>query len=368
MLKKYKWGIYVMALIRMKTHHLKKGMVIKSDVYNKAGVILVPEGTPVTAEVFELLTKHFIDDVIIDYVAETSSISAMSEERKRIRQKRLQDFVKTYHIAEETLSQNLRDVVTKDKDLDIPTLLHLLHSVINKAEEDLNLLDMLHSMQKDSNTLYSHSINVALYAQLLARWVKLDPEEVELVSLAGLLHDIGHMKYPEDEKIPFTLHDGMERRCHEQHPTLGYRLLQGKNVDYRIKQAVLTHHERFDESGFPLGVSFVNINQITRILSIADSYATLITEEKGHPALSPFEAMKQLQETDYKKYDYNFLTTFIEHVSQNYIQHEVLLTDGRVGIILMINKTNLTKPLVQIGNLFVDLAKQKDISILKILI
>lgn len=356
-----------MALIRMKTHHLKKGMVIKSDVYNRAGVVLVTEGTPVTNEVFELLTKHFIDDVIIEYTPEPTPVSGINEGKLLLRQKRLQEFTKAYHIAEETLSQNLRDIVMQDKDVDIPALLHLLHSVISKAEEELSLFDMLHNMQKDSNTLYSHSINVSLYAQLLARWGGLDSEEIELVSLAGLLHDIGHLQYPESDKIPFTLHDGLAKNCHEQHPTLGYRLLQNKNIDYRIKQCVLTHHERFDESGFPLGVSFININQITRVLSIADSYATLITEEPGHAALTPFEALKQLQETDYKKYDYNFLTTFIKHVSQNYVQHEVLLTDGRIGTILMINKADLTRPLVQIDNLFMDLSKQKDLKIEKIL-
>lgn len=357
-----------MALIRMKTHHLKKGMIINADVYNRAGVILVPKGTPVTSEVFELLTKHFIDDVIIDYTLEPATISGISEEKTLLRKKRLQDFTRAYHVAEETLSQNLRDIVMQDKEVDIPALLNLLHNVINNASDDLSLFDMLHSMQTDSNTLYSHSINVSLYSQLLARWVGLNPEEIELVSLAGLLHDIGHMKYPESDEVPFTLHDELAKNCHEQHPTLGYRLLQNKTIDYRIKQAVLTHHERFDESGFPLGVSFVNINQITRILSIADSYVTLITEEAGYPAFTPFDALKQLQETDYKKYDYKFLTTFIGHVSQNYIQHDVLLTDGRTGTILMINKNDLTRPLVQVGNLFVDLAKQKDLKIEKILL
>ena len=357
-----------MALIRMKTHHLKKGMVIKSDVYNRSGVILVPDGTPVTGEVFELLTKHFIDEVIIDYVTEPASVTDIGSGRKLINQKKIREFHRTYKVAEETLSQNLKDIILKDKEVDIPALLGLLQNVISKADNELSLLDLLHSMQQDSDTLYSHAINVSLYAQLLARWVTLSPEEIELVSLAGLLHDIGHMKYPDSEDTPFTLHDGMAKGCHEQHPTLGYRLLQNKNIDHRIKQAVLTHHERFDETGFPLGVSFVNINQITRVLSIADSYVTLITEEAGHPALTPFEAMKQLQDTDYKKYDYRLLTVFIEHVSQNYIQHEVLLTDGRTGTIVMINKTDLSRPLVQIGNLFVDLTKQKNIAIEKILL
>lgn len=357
-----------MALTRLKAHQLKKGMLIKEDVYNRSGVILVPENTPVTVEVFELLTKHFIDEVLIEYITEPATIRDVCAIRNRISPKKLIEFKKSYRVAEKTLSNNLKDIVLKDKDVDIPALLNLLQSVITKADNELSLMDLLHSMQRDADNLYSHSINVSLYSQLLARWAGLSKEEIELVSLAGLLHDIGHMKYPDMDSLSFTLHDDLERHCHEQHPTLGYRLLQNKNIDHRIKQAVLTHHERFDESGFPLGISFVNINQITRILSIADSYVTLITEENGYPALPPFEAMKQLQETDYQKFDYRFLTTFIAHVSENYIQHEVLLTDGRIGTILMLNKEDLSKPLIQIGNLFVDLTKQKNLAIQKILL
>ena len=85
------------------------------------------------------------------------------------------------------------------------------------------------------------------------------------------------------------------------------------------------------------------------------------------PGLVPFEALRELQETDYKKFDYKLLTIFVEHVSLNYVQHEVLLTDGRTGTILMINKTDISRPLVQIDNLFIDLSKKKDMAIEKIL-
>lgn len=358
-----------MALIRIETHHLKKGMIIKSDVYNRSGVILVPENTVVTKEVFDLLTRHFIDDVIVDYATEgtPAPITIVSHHKKGINPKKLKEFVQTYQIAEKILTQNLIDVVEKDKEIDIPALLKLLQSVINKADGELSLCDMLQNMQRSSETLYSHSINVALYAQLLARWSGFNDEEIELVSLAGLLHDIGHMKYPDSETFTFTLHDGLEKRCHEQHPTLGYQVLQNKEIDHRIKQAVLTHHERFDESGFPLGISFVNINQITRVLSIADCYVTLITEEQGHPALTPFDALKSLQETDYKKYDNKFLTKFIERVSQNYIQHDVLLSNGQIGTIILLNKQDITRPLVQVDNIFMDLSIHKNVSIEKIL-
>lgn len=358
-----------MALIRMKTHHLKKGMVIKSDVYNRSGVILVPEDTVVTKEVCDLLARHLIDDVIVEYISENTPapITIVSRHKRILNQKKLKEFTQTYRIAEETLTQNLIDVVEKDKEIDIPALLKLLQSVISKADGELSLCDLLYNMEHTSGTLYSHSINVALYAQLLARWLNFNEEETELISLAGLLHDIGHMKYPDPEPLSFTLHAGFEKLCHEQHPTYGYQILQNKNIDHRIKQAVLTHHERFDESGFPLSVSFVNINQITRALAIADSYVTMITAEPGYPALTPFDALKALQETDYKKYDNRFLTIFIERVSQNYIQHNVLLSNGQTGTIIMLNKHDVTRPLVQVDNIFMDLAIHKNISIEKFL-
>ncbi len=356
-----------MALIRMKTHHLKKGMIIKCDVYNRSGVILVPEDTVVTKEVFDLLSRHLIDDVIVDYIAETKLPEKSPSDRKKLRQKKIKEFTETYQIAEDTLTQNLKDIVQQDKDVDIPALLNILHSVIHKTDSDLDLCDMLYRMERSSNTLYAHSINVALYSQLLARWSGFSSEDIELVSLAGLLHDIGHMKYPEQDSEHFTLHDGLEKNGHEQHPTYAYKTLQNKTIDHRIKQAVLTHHERLDQSGFPLGISFTNINQTSRVLSIADTYVTLITEEPGHPALTPFEALKLLQDTEYKKFDPQFLQTFIDRVSQNYIQHEVLLTDGQTATIIMLNKLDLTKPLVQVGNMFLDLALIKDLSIKKFL-
>ena len=356
-----------MANIHIKTNRLKKGMVITADVHTRSGVVIVPQNTVVTKEVYDLLTRHFIDEVTVEYEIKPSTAAAFSQKKPRIDEQKLQELTQTYQVAEATLSQNLKDIVSNDKEIDINSLLDLLHSIINKSDGDLNLCDLLFHMQHNSETLYSHSINVSLYAQLLGRWVNFTPEEIELVSLAGLLHDIGHLKYSDKEQQAFTLHDGLAKNSHEQHPTLGYRIVQQKNIDHRIKQAILTHHERMDESGFPLGVSFVNINSIARVLAIADSYVTLITEEYGHPALTPFDALKKLQETEFSKYDSRYLMTFIERIAQNYIQHEVLLSNGQTGVIIMLNKTDLTKPLVQVGTYFLDLAIRTEITIEKFL-
>ena len=61
-----------MACFRVHTDRLRKGMIVKSDVYTRTGMTLVPINTPVTKDVVALLTKHFIDYVMVDYQSTAS--------------------------------------------------------------------------------------------------------------------------------------------------------------------------------------------------------------------------------------------------------------------------------------------------------
>ena len=68
-----------MAQMRIPTSRLRKNMIVKSDVYTRSGVIIVPAGTEVTKDVVSLLTRHFIDDVIVEYG------TGEQEEKERLR-------------------------------------------------------------------------------------------------------------------------------------------------------------------------------------------------------------------------------------------------------------------------------------------
>lgn len=255
---------------RVHTDRLRKGMVIKNDVYSKTGAVLIPVNTPVTKEVLALLTRHFIDYVMVDYQSTESSPADIPspESVPKIQQKQEEEFKESFHIAETVLSENLIDIVTKDKDLDVPVLLNMLNNIVDKSGNEVNFCNMLIKMKKSAEGLYTHSINVALWGQVLAKWMNFEDKDVELVGAAGLLHDIGLLK---------------------------------------------------------------------------------------------------LTNSAYHKYDSNMLMTFISHLTNNFIRHNVRLSNDVVGQIVLINKFNLTRPLVQIGNSFIDLAVRKDLVIKELL-
>lgn len=340
--------------MEIKTYRLKEGMVIRKDVYLSNGVILVPAGTEVTQEVRTLLTKHLVEDVFV-------------ESGVKHKNKRLKEFTETFQIAETVLEKNLRDIVERGQEIEISGLLSSVQRIVDKTSDEIDLCNMLYRMQNHSQNLYAHSINVALYSKLLAEWNSFSEEETELAVLSGLLHDIGHVKAGEmGEKI--ILHEELEKKSHIKHTTQGYKILQKNEVDCRVKQAVLTHHERLDGSGFPMGVTFQNINPIARIISIADVYATMTTEEEGYSSMHPFEILYFMQNQEIGKLDSILLHNFLEHIAKSYIQCEVLLDNGQQGKIVMLNKFDLTKPLVQVDSRFIDLAINKHINIKKILL
>lgn len=337
--------------MEIKTYRLKEGMMIQRDVYLSNGLILVPAGTEITQEVIVLLKNHLVEEVFVE-----SGVKSKS--------KRLKEFTETFQIAETVLEKNLKDIVERGKEIEVSVLLASVQKIVDKTSGEIDLCNMLYHMQELSQTLYAHSINVALYSKLLAEWNSFSREETELAVLSGLLHDIGHISYAEC----CFLHEELENRQHAKHTVRGYNILRRKEINYRVKQAVLTHHERLDGSGFPMGVTYQNISPIARVISIADVYATLTIEEKEHPPMHPFEILSFMQNLELGKLDSVYLHNFLKHIAQSYIQCSVLLDNGRQGKIVMVNKMDLTRPLIETDTKFIDLAIDRSVNIKKILL
>ena len=167
--------------------------------------------------------------------------------------------------------------------MNISMLLEPLNGLLKKADDDTDLADMLLHMKKQQSGLYAHTINVALFGQLLARWSGCTEAEMEEVMAAGLLHDIGFLELWKDGQEQTEFLQEYETERYEKHVVSGYNLIKKMNIDQRIKQAVLTHHERVNGSGFPLQVMGDNINWISRILAVADTYDAL-TMRQGDKA------------------------------------------------------------------------------------
>lgn len=357
-----------MAQLELSVSHLRKNMIISRAVYTNTGAILVSEGTPVTKEVISILTKHFIDTVFVEPIkAQNTALSPEEQANPFVDPGQLLEFKESFQVAEDTLAQNLLDIVDRDEDIDPSVLLYTLNEIVEKTDNETNLSNMLMLMKKNSTSLYQHSISVALFGQILAKWLYCTKEEIELISISGLLHDIGLLKSSKEKMAHFYFHNLLTNADNGRHAIEGHNAIRSKHIDNHVKHAILTHHERLDGSGVPLNASHFDINQISRILAVVDTYDILTMEEDGFGALSPFQALQRMEDTSYGKLDPHIMLTFLSNIADTMIQHRVLLSNGQDGRIIMINKYDISRPLVQMGGTFIDLSQNKELYIKKVL-
>lgn len=362
-----------MAKMRMHTDRLRKGMVISNDVYSNGGLLLVNAGTPVTKDVAALLARHFIEYVIVEFKEsgaakpETASMEEVGQVKMTEQQKA--EFKESIKVAENALSSSFKAIVYQNGDINVSGMLNMLNGILEKATNDVSLCDMLFSMKESKESLYRHSINVSLIGQMLAKWLKFSQEEIELVSITGLLHDIGLVGLQkENTNMDYLFFREVwenKKRQYEKHVFDGYNIIKNKKIDPRIIQAVLTHHERIDQSGFPMQVPAANINKISRVIAVADAYDILTMQKDENELVSPLNVLNYLQDLSYTMLDPSILITFIEKITISYIQKKVLLSNGKTGTIILLNKFNLPRPLVRSESVLIDLAERPDIQIVK---
>lgn len=154
--------------------------------------------------------------------------------------------------------------------------------------------EFMHLMWEWNPYLSGHSSRVAYYADPLARRLGLDTEKRRRLHIAAHLHDVGKVRVDTaivDKPGPLDPGEWVEMR---RHPVEGFFIIDGL-VHPHIAETVLSHHERFDGSGYPLGRSGTGIPHLARILLVADAYDAMTSDRPYQPALSPDHALAELQ-------------------------------------------------------------------------
>ena len=173
---------------------------------------------------------------------------------------------------------------------------------------------IMSALFEKSNRELLHSKRVSAIGKAIADKMNLDKEMINKIGIAGLIHDIG--KIGIDEKI--LNKDGWldpdERETIEKHPEIGWRLLSATNEFAELSKLVLTHHEKWDGSGYPNGLKSNAIPLEARILMVADAYDAMTNERSYRKALSVEEAVQELKICSGTHFDPTVVNVFIYQV------------------------------------------------------
>lgn len=370
----------------VKTTRLKEGMVTATPVKTKHGQLIVDDGITLTDQLIARISFYGIEYIKIESDSELEETSKPKTEAAPVpknnvkeptysqRVKKSPEF-QTFQLDHSVSTNNLKDelapLLSKSGNIDTNALFEIATPLLSKATDSIEMFDMLHNMRAVDDSIYAHSLNVALIAGMFGKWLKMSQEDLNVLILAALLHDVGKAQIPTEILNKPDKYTDEEFALVKQHPTFGYQILDAipdSRLDPRIKKAALMHHERSDGTGYPQGLKGDAIDDFAQIIAIADVYDAMTAARSYRAPLCPFQVIAAFEKDGLQKYHPKFILTFLEHIAITYQRNRVLLSDGRGADIIMLNKQTLSRPVVQVDDgTCIDLSHTPELSIQSLL-
>lgn len=210
------------------------------------------------------------------------------------------------------------------------------------------LLNMVNIKRYDDYT-YSHSAMVGLIATLIGTKLGMKTSELESLSTAGLMHDIGKLDVPIEITNKPALLTGDEFDIMKTHPSNAVvRLRENRRFNMVTLRGIECHHEKYDGSGYPHGLVGENIPLFGRILSLADVYDALTSKRSYRDSWTSDQVIEYMMGLAGTHFDFELLNAFLCVVSAYPIGTMVELSNGYVGVVVANTPGMTLRPKVRV--------------------
>ncbi len=321
---------------------LRAGDVAAQNIFGGNGALMLGKGKPITESNIKVLTRIGINEVYIeDGVSDGIDVKSP--------------------LSADTLMKTTNALNTFSLD----SIIECSKRIVDELADNLFSADMLMIRSHDQYTC-QHSINVAVYSTVLAKALGFNDADVEKITQAALLHDIGKVFIsPEILSKPAKLTDE-EYDIMKKHSELGYNELRKRSDIWAVvRVGVLEHHENVDGSGYPQHKTGDQLHKIGKIIHIADVYDALTSVRAYKNSWSGENAMKHIIDMSGKMFEPKYANTFKKCTPMYRKGTMVKLSDGRLALVERNSVSNPDKPIVRLldGSKNIDLSTTPELKI-----
>lgn len=293
-------------MIRLKSNQLKTGMVTAQSIFNEKGAAFLVRGTPLTDRYIYRLRQLSVPELHVTSLSADFQLPPppdVIEERTRVQA--VDSVAETFRQAEVN-GQFDMNLMEQCADL-------LVRDIMAKKKNLVQITDIrLH----DSYT-FSHSVNVAVLATMLGNLCGYSKSKLQVITLGGLLHDIGKLAVPTPILNKTSSLTADEFKIIRRHPSEGRKLLKEINSPIASILAIIAaqHHEHLDGSGYPYHVRGKSIHPYSRITAIADVYDALTSARSYKRAYKPNVVYQMMMKNSPGHFDMDRLRLFFDNVA-----------------------------------------------------
>ncbi|MBT0963621.1 HD-GYP domain-containing protein [Denitromonas iodatirespirans] len=227
-----------------------------------------------------------------------------------------------------------------------------LHEVVSQITRSLLTAQevTLHAMNDriGGEETYCHELNTAVLSLMLARQLEMPEDQVPMLGLGAMLHDLGLTEIPDrvvKKREPLTRAEADLRKLHCE-----YGVKRGHQIG--LPPAVLAiigqHHEAWDGSGFPKGISADRIHPLARVVALVNEYDNLCNPPDVMRAMTPYEALSMLFTQRRNRFEGRVLQLLVRQLGVYPPGTLVSLSDDRLGMVVSVNSRAPLRPSVML--------------------
>jgi len=339
------------------TRALKEGMRIDQSIVDGTKRVLITRGAYLDTYLIQALGKLGISGVYIREGEEEADESLHMDKDEAVAPETLKTIEKL-NVADRAkvqLKESVRARVAEGvsylysntSSADFSTATKNIADDLMKAisENDALAVDISALKVSDEYT-FKHSVDVATIAMVIGKQYGLNNEQIREIGIAGLLHDVGKSKIPNEILNKPGRLDDDEFALMKQHSLFGFQIIKEKEMfSDGIMRGVLQHHEKINGAGYPLGVEADKIHTYAKIISVADIYDALVTDRPYKSAFSKRDAVEMIMAMT-RELDMKAMTSFLESVILYSVDSIVQLSNGEKAKVVENNPKYLLRPKV----------------------
>lgn len=357
------------------TEEAVPGMIVAEDILGLQDYLIIPANSELTNHSITRLKFYAVDQILIlvdesgePEKMEYGDLSAETYSEYIMNTPEFAKFHKNYDTVVDDFKKRIEVINGRLKEPIEAQVLHdNMNNILSEGRNSLHVVHMLQCLRDSDDETYHHSISVAILCNVIGHWMHYSEKDIQNLTLAGMLHDIGKITVPSAIIYKNTRLTPVEYDIVKNHVKEGYKLLLDQDLDNHVLNATLMHHERVDGSGYPNGLKGDQIDEFAQIVAIADVYIAMTNPRAYRRANCPFDAISVLEQDGYTKFSPKVLLPFFEGMAISYTNATVRLSNDEVGEIVFIDAKDITRPVVKVGHGFIDLKKNKNIHIQEVL-
>ncbi len=254
--------------------------------------------------------------------------------------------------AHQSLESGIAEVMLdlqNGRDLDLKILKDGVEAMVDSITRNPAAFIWLKTIKRKSDYAYQHALGCSIWAASFGRHLGMNRDELGELALSGLLFDVGKTQLPIEllnKSSVFDDADHLQMRAHVQY---GIDILEKTpNVPHRIVEAVATHHERHDGTGYPNGLLGNAIPMFGRILGLIDIYDAMTSIHSYADSRSPHQTVMELYQSRDSMFQAELVEQFIQTCGIYPSGSLVELSDGRVGVVTAVHDLKRLRPNVMI--------------------